>query len=93
MALSKSAQFYRKNKKSREKKKAYDKKLNSKKEQIQKRVESNRARRKAKAAGKNVKNKDWDHKTGRFISVKANRGRVGEGGRKRKKGGAVRKKK
>ena len=85
-ALSRSAKYYRRNKKAREKKKAYDKKLNSRPEQIKKRVESNRARRKAKASGKNVNGKDFDHATGKFEPIKKNRGRKGEGGRKRKKG-------
>jgi hypothetical protein len=78
---SKSAKYYRKNKSARDKKKAYDKALNSRPEQIKKRVESNRERRKAKAAGKNVKGKDYDHAVKRFVSVKANRGRKGEGNR------------
>lgn len=77
----KSAKYYANNPAARKKKQAYDKKLNSKPSQIQKRVESNRARRNAKAAGKNVKGKDYDHAVGRFVSVKKNRGRRGEGNR------------
>lgn len=84
MALSKSAKYYRKNKSAREKKKAYDKELNKRPEQVKKRVESNRARRKAKANGKNVKGKDYDHAVGKFVPTKTNRGRKGEGGRKKK---------
>ena len=85
MALSKSAQYYRKNRKAAAKKKAYDKKLNAKPEQVKKRVESNRARRKAKKSGKNVSGMDYDHAVGRFVKRKTNRGRKGEGGRKRGK--------
>jgi hypothetical protein len=58
---SRSAEYYRKNKKARDKKKKYDAKLNSSAVQTKKRVEANRARRKAKAAGKNVKGKDASH--------------------------------
>jgi len=83
--LSRSARHYRDNPKSRKKKQAYDKKLNAKKEQVKKRVEANRARRKAKAAGKDIKNKDYDHATKRFVKTATNRGRKGEGGRKKKR--------
>jgi hypothetical protein len=81
MPLSKTAKFYRNNPDSRKKKQAYDKKLNSRPEQIKKRVESNAKRREAKAAGKNISGKDWDHHSRRFTSIKANRGRRGEGNR------------
>lgn len=82
--LSKSALYYRKNKKARKKKQKYDAKLNKIPKQVKKRVESNRARRKARANGKNVKGKDYDHAVGRFVKTKTNRGRKGEGGRKKK---------
>jgi hypothetical protein len=81
MALGKSAKFYRKNRKSAKKKQAYDAKLNSTPAQIQKRVESNRERRKAKKNGKNIKGMDYDHAVKRFVKSKTNRGRRGEGGR------------
>tara|TARA_R110000822_G_scaffold305011_1_gene430486 strand:- start:1118 stop:1372 length:255 start_codon:yes stop_codon:yes gene_type:complete len=81
---SESAKYYRKNKSARDKKKTYDKELNSKPEQIQKRVESNRERRKAKAAGKDVNGKDYDHAVKRFVKTSTNRGRKGEGGRVKK---------
>lgn len=55
--------------------------LNSSKVQTQKRVESNAKRREAKAVGKNIANKDYDHAVKRFVSVKTNRGRKGEGNR------------
>lgn len=85
MALSKSAKYYRRNKKARKKKQAYDAKLNKRPDQIKKRVESNRARRVAKRNGKNIKGKDYDHAVGGFVKTKTNRGRRGEGGRKYKK--------
>jgi len=84
-AKSKSAKYYRGNKKARDKKKKYDAKLNSSKEQTKKRVEANAARRKAKAAGKNIRGRDYDHATNRFVKSSVNRGRKGEGGRKKKR--------
>jgi hypothetical protein len=79
--LSKSAKYYRKNKSARDKKKSYDTELNKRPEQIKKRVEANKARRNAKGNGKNVDGMDYDHATRRFVSVKKNRGRKGEGNR------------
>lgn len=81
MSLSKSAKYYRENKSARDKKKTYDTALNSKPQQIKKRVESNSKRREAKAKGQNVKGKDYDHAVNKFVSVKTNRGRKNEGGR------------
>ena len=46
------------------------------------RAENQRKRRKAKKAGKNLKGKDYDHKTKKFTSVKANRGNRGRGTKK-----------
>jgi hypothetical protein len=45
------------------------------------RPENQRKRRAAIKAGKNIKGKDYDHKTKRFITVKANRGNRGHGTR------------
>ena len=81
---SKSANYYRKNAEARKKKAATDKKINARPSQVKKRVEANRARRKAKAAGKDVRGKDYDHATNRFVKSSTNRGRKGEGGRKKK---------
>lgn len=81
MALSRSAKYYRKNKKARDKKKAYDSEHQKKPAQVKKRVEANRARRKAKKAGKNIKGLDYDHAVGAFVPTKVNRGRKGEGNR------------
>ena len=78
---SKSAKYYAENPLARKKKAATDKKINSRPEQIKKRVESNAKRREAEKNKKNIKNKDYDHATNRFTSVKANRGRKGEGNR------------
>lgn len=83
--MGSSTEYYRKNPKARKKKAAYDKKLGQRPEQTKKRVEANRARRKAKAAGKNIKGKDYDHATNSFVKSSTNRGRKGEGGRKKGK--------
>ena len=83
-AKSKSAKYYAKNPAARKKKAATDKKINSRPSQIKKRVEANKARRKAKASGKNIKGKDYDHAVGKFVKSSTNRGRAGEGGRKKK---------
>lgn len=76
-----STKYYQNNPEARAKKQAYDKKLNSRKEQIQKRVESNRARRNAHKKGQNIEGKDYDHAVNRFVATAANRGRKGEGNR------------
>lgn len=44
-----------------------------------KRNECQKARRKALKAGKNIKGLDFDHKRGKFVSVKSNRGNQGKG--------------
>jgi hypothetical protein len=76
-----STQYYRDNAEARKKKQAYDKKLNARKGQIKKRVESNAKVREAKKNGKNIKGKDYDHATNSFVAVAVNRGRKGEGNR------------
>ena len=44
-----------------------------------KKAENQRKRRAAKKAGKNLRGKDYDHKTKRFTSIKSNRGNRGRG--------------
>tara|TARA_R100001369_G_scaffold821_1_gene2676 strand:- start:306 stop:536 length:231 start_codon:yes stop_codon:yes gene_type:complete len=44
-----------------------------------KKAENQRKRRAAINAGKNIKEKDYDHKDGKFKSIKANRGNDGKG--------------
>ena len=44
-----------------------------------KKRENQKKRREAIKAGKNIKGKDYDHKDGRFKSIKANRGNDGKG--------------
>ena len=84
-AKSKSAKYYAANPEARKKKAATDKKINSRPAQVKKRVESNQKRREAKKKGQNIKGKDYDHAVGKFVKTSTNRGRAGEGGRKKKK--------
>ena len=79
-----STEYYRNNAAARKKKAETDKKINSRPSQIKKRVEANAAVRKRKAAGKSTKGLDYDHAVGKFVKTKTNRGRSGEGGRKKK---------
>lgn len=83
--LGKTARYYKSNPDARKKKAATDKKINSRSEQKTKRAELGRKRYKDEKAGKKIKGKDYDHATGRYTSPKANRGRKGEGGRKKKR--------
>ena len=82
--MGKSTDYYKKNAAARKKKAATDKKINARPSQVKKRVEANKARRKAKASGKNVRGKDYDHAVDKFVKTSTNRGRKGEGGRKKK---------
>ena len=45
------------------------------------RAENQRKRRAAIKAGKNIKGKDYDHKTKKFITIQAHRGNRGHGTR------------
>ena len=44
-----------------------------------KKAENQRKRRAAKKAGKDLRGKDYDHKTKKFTSIKSNRGNRGHG--------------
>lgn len=76
-----STDYYRNNPSARRKKARTDTRINARPEQVQKRVESNRARRKARKKGRNIKGMDYDHAVDRFVPRRINRGRRGEGGR------------
>jgi len=80
-----STAYYKKNAAARKKKAATDKKINARPEQKKKRAEANKKRREATKKGKNIKGRDYDHATNRFVKSSTNRGRAGEGGRKKKK--------
>ena len=47
-----------------------------------KKAENQRKRRKAIKEGKNIKDKDYDHKKKKFVSIKKNRGNYGKGTKK-----------
>ena len=79
-----STQYYRDNPEARKKKAATDKKINARPEQVKKRTEANAKRAEATKKGQNIKGKDYDHATNRFVKSSVNRGRAGEGGRKKK---------
>ena len=49
-----------------------------------KKAENQKIRRKAKKNGKDIRGKDYDHKTKRFTSIKNNRGNRGKGTKKEK---------
>ena len=82
--LSDTAKYYRDNPAARRRKAKTDKSINSRDSQKKKRAESGRKRYAAQKAGKDVRGKDYDHATDSFVSSKTNRGRKGEGGRKKK---------
>ena len=50
-----------------------------------KRADSQKKRRAAKKAGLNLTGKDYDHKDGRFKSIKKNRGNDGKGTKREKR--------
>ena len=57
---------------------ARDKRAAMTKDRKDKKAENQRIRRKAIKEGKNIKGKDYDHKDGRFKTIKANRGNDGK---------------
>tara|TARA_Y100000592_G_scaffold46432_1_gene73731 strand:- start:743 stop:1030 length:288 start_codon:yes stop_codon:yes gene_type:complete len=73
-----------KGKSSYKKKLKQDVKRSTSKEGLKKRAELKRIRNKAKKQGKDIVNKDYDHKTKKFVKPSVNRGRTGEGARKKK---------
>ena len=59
-----------------------DKRYAMTEERKRKKAENQRRRRAALKAGINIKGKDYDHKDGKFKSIKANRGNDGKGTKK-----------
>ena len=55
------------------------------KDRKRKKADSQKKRRAAKKAGRSLTGKDYDHKDGKFKSVKANRGNNGKGTKKEKR--------
>jgi len=70
--MGRSAEYYAKNKASRDKKKEYDKKYHSTEERKKYRAFLNKMRRKAGRYG-NGDGMDYDHGEKKFISAKRNR--------------------
>ena len=58
---------------------ARDKRAAMTKDRKDKKAENQRIRRKAIKEGKDIKGKDYDHKDGKFKTIKANRGNDGNG--------------
>ena len=82
---SKSAKFYQENPEARRKKDAYNKEFNKKPSQRKKRSELVKLNRDADKRGVSRQGKDYDHAVKKYVPIKTNRGRKGEGGRKKKK--------
>ena len=84
--MKKTMKYYKsaKGKASYKKKLKQDVKRSTSKAGLKKRAELKRIRNKAKADGKDIVNKDYDHATKRFVDPSKNRGRKGEGARKKK---------
>ena len=64
---------------------ARDKKAAMTPSRRKKKADNQRRRRKAIKSGKNIAGKDYDHKDGKFKSVKANRGNDGKCTKKEKR--------
>lgn len=71
--MGKTADFYAKNPASKAKKDAYNKSYQKQPQAVRKRVEANRANRKAGTYG-NGDSKDYDHRTNRMVKASVNRG-------------------
>lgn len=80
-AISKSAKYYKSHPEARAVKAKLDTAINSRPNQVKKRVESNTKVREAKAKGISTSGKDYDHAVGKFVKTSTNRGRRGEGNR------------
>ena len=81
--MKRTAKYYSKNADARRKKLRYDKEFQKRPAQVKKRVEANRANREDGTYG-NGDGKDYDHAVGKMVDQSVNRGRKGEGGRKKK---------
>jgi hypothetical protein len=82
--LSESAKYFRTHPEARAKKDAISKEINKRPEQRKKRVELQQKRREAIKKGIDTSKTDHDHAVGKRVSVKTNRGRMGEGNRVKK---------
>jgi hypothetical protein len=97
MALGRTARYYKYGttikgkskpgnaKRAKKVKSAKDKEVHSTPSYKKKKSESAKKRYQAKKKGNSTKGKDYDHAVGKFVKSSKNRGRKGEGGRKRVK--------
>jgi hypothetical protein len=69
-----STNYYRTHRRARKRKQAYDSEYNKKPSAVKKRVEANRANRRARTYG-NGDGRDYDHAVGRMVPASVNRGR------------------
>lgn len=95
MALGRTARYYKYGttvkgkskpanaKRAKKVKRAKDKEVHSTSAYKKKKSEASKKRYQAKKKGKSVKGKDYDHAVNKFVKTSKNRGRAGEGGRKR----------
>ena len=85
MPLSRTAKYYKDNPTARKKHRKSSAKAQKKKSAVKNRVESNAARRKAKAQGKNISGKDASHtKGGGIVFEKTSKNRARNGMKKGK---------
>lgn len=85
LTLGKTSDYYKKNPDARKKKAAYDKKWNNENKSERDEYKRRHAKRRYEDEknGKDIKGKDYDESVGRYTSMRINRGRSGEGGRKK----------
>ena len=75
-----SADYYRENKASAEKKRAYQREYNKSAKERAKRSELVKLNREADKRGVNRNGKDFDHSVNRYVDSSKNRGRTGDKG-------------
>ena len=73
--LGKTGKYYRDNPDAAEKKNKYNREYNKSSAAKKKRAEAGKGRADAKKNGVDVRGKDYDHATGKMVSIKKNRGR------------------
>lgn len=83
--MGRSTKYYQTHPAARKRKAKKDKEINAREEQKAKRRELEKKRVAARKRGADTSKTDYDHAVGRRVPKSVNRGRRGEGGRKRKK--------
>lgn len=82
--MGRSTAFYQNNPAARKRKAKTDKKINARPKQKAKRRELEKKRRAARKRGVDTSKSDYDHAVGKRVPKSVNRGRTGEGARKKK---------